>query len=561
MLSADAHYQFYKEYHAMPKEDRRRIFGLETEVLPQYFRREKNGQLTFFEDIHDRFADHNSIAHLLVNLIGRKYGRFHQDDKKGVFLPNNETFVYPDQDHLEFATPECLTPEQLVAYHVWARRAATAAVKEVNERILNTEVITVLHNSGEPFEKDRLQFQLDATSDSRYTRGAHENYSVPFPFKINTCESQVAHWYEKYGDVLGSFLVTRQLICGNGAIGTEGREGKYTLSQRSPFIAHLYGNGSTASRPLLHGRDVSYAHQEMMRLHLIVGDANLSEWSIFLKFALTSLVVSMLTDGFITGRRLDAVDLIGNKVWALHRACDDVSGKRSHLCVRSRREGKKISSLEHQLRFLNLMKAYGRHVELFPWEKRAIEMYEYILSCIARGDRGALADKLDYAIKERFLMRFMQKRNITSFADPRVLMWDAQYHELHPTRGIFLKIEKSNVLQRIVPEEDIMLAGKQPPSSRALWRSRIEKEMLKTYERVTRKKDDVIKSWDELIIGYINLRCLDPFADNLEEILAYQKKRLARLTAEDFLAGVSIFSNPEAEGRHLVISEKPINSP
>jgi|GEM_PF-1291251 len=553
MLSADAHFQFHKESYGMPRADRRRIFGLETEVLPQYFKREKNGELTFFETINDRLAEKGSIADLLVELIGRKYGRFHRDEKnKGVFMPGNECYFYPDQEHLEFATPECLTPEQLVAYHIWARRVAVCAIGQVNERIGSTEIITALHNSGEPFDR-----HVESIRDSRYTRGAHENYSVPFPFTLDSNESKISYWLDKYGDALGSFLITRQLVCGNGAAWFEGRESRYMLSQRSKFITHLRGTGATTSRPLLHERHSSYAHDAMIRLHLIVGDANLSEWSIFLKFALTSVVISMITDGFLTGERLDKVNIIGNKIWALHRACEDISGKKGHLLVRSRRDGKKISSLEHQVRFLGLMKAYGAHVTLFPWEKRAIEMYEYILDCIARGDREALADKLDYAIKERLLRRFMQKRNIVSFADPRVLMWDTQYHELHPTRGLFLKIEKSNALKRVISEEDIVLAGKHPPASRALWRNIIEKEMLKAYERTTGRKGEAIKTWEDVHIAYVYLQCLDPFADDLDVILAYQRKRLAGLTREQYDIGMAVFSDPEAEGKNLMIRERP----
>src|SRR5439155_881872 len=79
------------------------------------------------------------------------------------------------------------------------------------------------------------------------------------------------------------------------------------------------GMETTLKRPTINTRDEPHADAEKYRrLHVIIGDANLSEVSTYLKLGTTALVLSMIEDGFIN------VDLVVDQpVRTLHRVSHD----------------------------------------------------------------------------------------------------------------------------------------------------------------------------------------------------------------------------------------------
>jgi proteasome accessory factor A len=525
----------------------RRIFGLESEILPRFFTRKPDGSLDFTEILpwtgpQNDPTNYTNPATLLLHFIRDAIPKMKESSEYRYYIPANECLLYCDRGHVEATTPECLTPKQVTAYSVFLRKFLSKYLTAFNRELAHGE-LTLVSNSGE------FPDEVYSHSDTPYTRGAHENYSIAAePIRLKGILN-IDQWIRAHQKILSSFFVTRQLVCGNGAVYP--RRNLFLLSQRSPFILEEIGSSTIQSRGILNTRNEPISDGKHFRLHIIVGDANMSEWSIYLKFALTSLVLSMIEDEFLVGSNFEKIAIVSPAVPALHRVCEDIAGKTNLFLVHENGTEKSISSLEHSVRFLELMEDYGRCVELSAWEKDAIIKYRYILNCIARGDREALADKLDYAIKERLLRHFMQKRNITSFEDPRCAMYDHQYHEVSESRGIFLKLENHGLVQRIAGDRDMKFAENHPPPTRALWRKIITEELLKAKERVGYICSGD-KDWQHVKQGAVRVECLDPFATDLKKILDHQVRKIRALTQQHFRQG-----NPYGREGIYVIYQQP----
>ena len=98
---------------------------------------------------------------------------------------------------------------------------------------------------------------------------------------------------------LTPFFVTRQVVCGAGRVGIgAGRHDQgFQLSQRADFFEVEVGLETTLKRPIINTRDEPHAEPEKYRrLHVIIGDANMSEISTYLKVGTTALVLAMIED-------------------------------------------------------------------------------------------------------------------------------------------------------------------------------------------------------------------------------------------------------------------------
>ncbi len=106
-----------------------------------------------------------------------------------------------------------------------------------------------------------------------------------------------------FGDIvrgLTPFFVTRQIICGAGRVGMkqDGSRPGYQISQRADFFETEVGLETTIRRPIINTRDEPHATADKYRrLHVIIGDANLSQASNYLKFGTTAMVLSLIEAG------------------------------------------------------------------------------------------------------------------------------------------------------------------------------------------------------------------------------------------------------------------------
>ncbi|MGH8648580.1 MAG: proteasome accessory factor PafA2 family protein, partial [Burkholderiales bacterium] len=282
--------------------------------------------------------------------------------------------------------------------------------------------------------------------------GHHENYLMDreLPFE------QI---------VLGftPFLVTRQIFAGAGKVGAEnGTEPcDYQLSQRADFFETFIGLDTMAKRPIINTRDEPHADEEKYRrLHVIVGDSNMSEFATYLKVGTTAIVLSMVEDGFIK-RDLALED----PVRAIKEISHDVACKRR---VKLKR-GKEFSAIEIQREYLDLALEYYQGQERSPQVADLLEKWQYVLDKLAE-EPMTLHRELDWVIKRELINAYISRKGC-SFDDQRVFMMDLQYHDLRRDKGLYFTLERQGYVERIITDEEILLAMKTPPAdTRAYFR-------------------------------------------------------------------------------------------
>jgi len=375
-----------------------------------------------------------------------------------VILDNGARY-YVDHAHPEYSTPECTNARDLVIHDKAGERVLAESIRASWRVMQPNQSILVYKNNS------------DGKGNSY---GCHENYlmsrATPFPMIVR---------------YLTPFLVTRQIFTGSGKVGSEGINARHNvafqLSQRADFFEVEVGLETTFKRPIINTRDEPHADPEKYRrLHVIVGDANMSEISTYLKVGTMAIVLSMVEDDFID------VDLsIDGPVLAYRKVSRDLACREP---IRLR-DGRTVTAVDVQREFLGLAQRYYRDREQPPWVGDVLARWESTLDRLAR-DPMQLARELDWVIKRELIENYMAKHGL-NWSDSRVAMIDLQYHDIRPGKGLYYKLEESDAVERIVTDDEIAKAMYDPPKdTRAYFRGMC----------LQRYADEIASaSWDSVI--------------------------------------------------------------
>ena len=263
-------------------------------------------------------------------------------------------------------------------------------------------------------------------------------------------------------------FVTRQVFCGAGKIGSETagmrlEDGGYQISQRADFIEEEVGLETTLKRPIVNTRDEPHADAaKYRRLHVIVGDANMSQVATFLKVGTTALVMALTEDDAI-GREFR----FASPVAALRRVSADLSLRAPLELV----DGSTITALEVQWELLAASRAYvearGADAAGGPVAHDVLDRWEAVLAGLER-DPSELAGQIDWVAKLRLLEGFGQRHGL-DFASARMRALDIQYHDMRPERSLAARCG----LETLVDDADAARAmSEPPPDTRAYFRGR-----------------------------------------------------------------------------------------
>jgi Pup amidohydrolase len=373
-----------------------------------------------------------------------------------LILSNGARF-YVDHAHPEYSSPETTNPRDCV---IWDR---------AGERILN--LARTRAEAVSPPEQ-RILIYKNNTDSKGNSYGTHENYlmdrRVPFA-RI------VQH--------LMPFFVSRQVFTGAGKVGAENNTEHcdYQISQRADFLETEVGLETMHSRPIINTRDEPHADPEKYRrLHVIVGDANMSETSNYLKVGTMAVVLSMIEDDFI-----DRDLSIDGPVMAYRRVSRDLGCRETFPL----KDGRAITAVDLQWEFLALARRYYERTAPEPWVPELLTRWESVLTRLGR-DPMSLDRELDWVIKHQLIENYKAKHGI-AWSDSRVAMIDLQYHDIRPGRGLFYKLEESDAVERLVTDDEVNKAIYDPPKdTRAYFRGMC----LQKYS------DEVVSaSWDSVI--------------------------------------------------------------
>lgn len=341
----------------------------------------------------------------------------------------NGARYYVDHAHPEIATPECRSADEVVLYDRAAEEIIRQSMASTNDVLPSgTEIIIYKNNS-------------DGKGNSY---GCHENYLMARETPFGRLVSEITPHF-----------VTRQIFCGAGKVGCESSSMPessipFQISQRADFFEEEVGLETTLKRPIVNTRDEPHCDPaKYRRLHVIVGDANMSELATFLKVGTTAIVLSMIEDGV-----LNHLPFIANPVPAIRQVSHDPSLQAKLLLS----NGQRATALEIQW---SLFEAAQKYTMTHGLESVSNEIGEQVLIGWERvlggleHDIESVADVVDWVAKNRIVNGYAQRHSLSS-DDPRLKAIDLQYHDLRLDRslasraGLRTMVEQHHALEAMI---------------------------------------------------------------------------------------------------------------
>ena len=443
----------------------KRIFGLETEY-----------GITCVSDGIRRLSPDEVARYLFRRVVA--WGR-----SSNIFLTNGARLYLDVGSHPEYATAECDDLHTLVVQDRAGERILESLVFDAQKRMQDEGIVGKIH---------LFKNNTDSAGNSY---GCHENYLVERKRDFNLLlESLVP------------FLITRQVITGAGRIVHSPRGSFYSLSQRADHIWEGVSSATTRSRPIINTRDEPHADAEKYRrLHVIVGDSNMSEVTTQLKVTITDLMLKMLEDGIVFRDFT-----IENPIRAIRDISNDIEMKKTIKLA----NGKDITALAMQREYFEKTQDYANSLELTrdPITYGALDLWQRTIKAGESQDWSLIDKEIDFAIKYKLLQRYKSRGNL-SFADPKMAMIDLSYHDINRDIGIFYLLEKRGQALRITNDEEVTQAKTTPPQTT---RAKLRGDFI---ARAQEKRRDFTVDWVHLKLNDQTQRtvlCKDPFK-NVDE--------------------------------------------
>jgi len=333
------------------------------------------------------------------------------------------------------------------------------------------------------------------TDSAGNSYGCHENYLV-----------EREGDFSKFTDVLIPFLVTRQIYAGAGKVLQTARGAMYCIAQRAEHIWEGVSSATTRSRPIINTRDEPHADAERFRrLHVIVGDSNMSEYATFLKVGATSIILRMLEDDGAPWRDLT----LENPIRAIREISHDITCRRRVRLA----NGRELSAIDIQSEYLNRALRFAKRHGLPPLEQKALEMWEHVMGHLEQ-DPLKLTTEVDWVIKHNLIESY-RTRGSLPLTHPRVSLLDLSYHDVTRSRSLYYLLERRDQVERIVSDEEINDAINTPPQTT---RARLRGAFIK---RAKERKRDYTVDWVHLKLNDQAQRtvlCKDPFKSRDERV-------------------------------------------
>lgn len=460
--------------------------------------------------------------------------------KEGYFLENGARF-YMDTGHLEWAAPESQDPYQALVHDQAGDAELTAAARAIQPKLVDGRALIV---------KNNIDYQTGVTY------GCHENYS------IRRRSDKGKDVLKEIVGRLAPFLVTRQAICGAGRLGSERKPYvAFQISQRADFTTALSSVNTRDNRPIVNLRDEALGDERVSaRLHLILGDSNMAEYSSFLKLGTMGLLLDMIeADAPLPDLRMDSPQ-------------QNLSVISRDLEFRQRirmQNGGSMTSLDIQ-------RAYWKAAREFVVRQQAedeesnlvIELWDEMLTALSRRD-SSVEYCLDWAIKHRMLTEILERSHVdwdemNAWEPVIALTWgsplpgshmlfsrwgswrqhlppqtwseidrhmrsnrldwnrylvirrtaaalraaDIRYHDIDPEHGLFHRWVQA---ERLSEEAEIQYARQHAPDTRAAVRSYAIRQAIN-------HKKQIAMDWDIVRIGDTEIPLPDPLSTDLSKI-------------------------------------------
>lgn len=372
----------------------------------------------------------------------------------------NGARYYVDHAHPEMSTPECLDARTVVRYDRAGELVVIESMAAAKELLGGGQELIAYKNNS------------DGKGNSY---GTHENYLMDrnTPFSHIVANATV-------------HFVTRQIFIGAGKVGCEipgtGIDVvPYQLTQRADFFEEEVGLETTLKRPIINTRDEPHADaQKYRRLHVIVGDANMSEFATWLKVGSTMIVLAMIEDGEFAPELAFRAP-----VQALRNVSYDLTLS-SPLRLA---DGTSATAIEIQAEIIEAaekyLDRYGTDGAGGPDALKVLEAWRETVETLERNPIE-LADRIDWIAKKKLLDAY-RERDSLEWGDARLRALDLQYHDMRPERSVFNKLKMHTMVDH---EAAVSSADNPPEDTRAYFRG----ECLRRYP------DSIVAAnWDSMV--------------------------------------------------------------
>jgi proteasome accessory factor A len=436
----------------------RRIFGVETEY-----------GITCTVGGQRRLSPDEVARYLFRRVVS--WGR-----SSNVFLRNGARLYLDVGSHPEYSTPECDNLVDLIAHDKAGERIIEGLLVDADLRLREEGI------AGDVF---LFKNNTDSAGNSY---GCHENYLVSRREEMG-----------RLTDILTPFLVTRQMICGAGKVLMTPRGVVYCVSQRADHMWEAVSSATTRSRPIINTRDEPHGDAERFRrLHVIVGDSNMSETTMLLKLGSTDLVLRMIEAGAMM-RDLT----LDNPIRAIREISHDITGRTRVRLT----NGREMSALEIQSEYLARARDFAGKNGLDAVGERVLEAWGRTLGAIESGNLDEIAREVDWVIKYQLIERYRARHDLPLSA-PRVAQLDLAYHDVRRGRGLYYLLQANGALDRVTRDLDIFEAKSIPPQTT---RAKLRGEFIRQAQE---KRRDFTVDWVHLKLNDQAQRtvlCKDPF--------------------------------------------------
>mgnify|MGYP006273899759 FL=1 len=438
----------------------KRILGIETEY-----------GVTCVVDGQRRLSPDEVARYLFRRVVA--WGR-----SSNVFLPNGGRLYLDVGSHPEYATAECDNLEDLLIQDQAGDRIVEDLVIEAENRLNNEGIKGQIH---------LFKNNIDSAGNSY---GCHENYSISRKYD-----------FQKVIENIIPFLITRQIFCGAGKWVSNSKTMNFQISQRSEHMWESVSSATTRSRPIINTRDEPHADpEEYRRLHVIVGDSNMSQTTTALKVSATEMILQLIESSEFTE------DLgFENPIRAIRDISNDLSFKKKYRL----NSGKEYSAIEIQEIYLNRILSSPKYQEFKEnvIYRYSLDLWQRTIQSIKNENFDSVNKEIDWVIKKNFMENY-QEKNALKKQDSRLNLIDISFHNIRRDRGIFYILEKNGFVKSLIKDQSIIEGCQIPPqSTRAALRGKFIKHAQE-------KKRDFTVDWVHLKINDQNQKtvvCKDPF--------------------------------------------------
>ena len=445
----------------------RRIYGIETEY----------GVTCTFQG--QRRLSPDEVARYLFRRVV-SWGR-----SSNVFLRNGSRLYLDVGSHPEYATAECDDIEQLVAQD------------RAGERILEGLLIDAERRLREEGIAGEIYLFKNNTDSAGNSYGCHENYLVARMGEFG-----------RLADALLPFLISRQIVVGAGKVLQTPRGAVFCVSQRAEHVWEGVSSATTRSRPIINTRDEPHADAERFRrLHVIVGDSNMSEPTTMLKVGATDIVLRMLEDG---GTVRDMT--LENPIRAIREISHDPTGKSMVRLA----NGREVTALDIQDEYFERALAFAQRSGLIevPLYARVLDLWERALTAVSTQNHDLVRGEIDWMIKWQMIERYMAKHSLT-LSSPQVALLDLAYHDISRDRGLYYLLARRGQAETVVSDLDVFEAKSVPPQTT---RAKLRGDFIR---RAQERRRDHTVDWVHLKLNDQAQRtvlCKDPFRSADERV-------------------------------------------